>query len=60
MTDSLIQEKVTQAQAILNELGIDTWLLFARETSAVMDPMLPVIYGSDLTWQPVVSESTRA
>ena len=51
MTDSLIQEKVTQAQAILNELGIDTWLLFARETSAVMDPMLPVIYGSDLTWQ---------
>jgi Xaa-Pro dipeptidase len=46
----LIKEKVAQASLILNELNLDVWLTFVRESSMVPDPVLELILGTHVTW----------
>ena len=48
---SLIQEKLTQAAGILDELDIDCWLTFVRETTETGDPVLPLLLDQPVTWQ---------
>ena len=48
---SIVAEKLDQAVAILNELRIDCWLTFVRETGDAGDPALPLVLGRNLTWQ---------
>jgi Xaa-Pro aminopeptidase len=46
----LVHEKANQAQALLNETGLDCWLIFARETGVHPDPGVELVVCSDVTW----------
>ena len=46
----LIREKVRQASALLDELDLDCWLTFTRESKILGDPALPFLTTGDLTW----------
>ena len=50
MNTQIINEKLDQAVALLEEQGLDAWLTFARETSLTMDPCIDMVVGLDLTW----------
>ena len=46
-----MKKKLKQAIEILNELDIDLWLTFVRETTMSPDPALELISGLDFTWK---------
>lgn len=47
----LIKAKIEQAIDILNELDIDLWLIFCRESSMMADPALDLVVGHKVVWQ---------
>jgi Xaa-Pro aminopeptidase len=49
--NSLIAEKLAQAEAIVAQSGADVWLTFVRETDEGGDPVLPFLIDGGLTWQ---------
>jgi len=46
----MIQEKVDQPIAVLQEKGIDAWLIFARERHTMADPAMSMVVGAHCTW----------
>lgn len=46
----MIREKTEQAIAILDELDIDCWMTFTRESSSVHDPCIDIVVGGNVTW----------
>ena len=50
---SLVQSKLDQATQILDELEIDLWLTFTRESAMLPDPALELILNKNVTWRSV-------
>ena len=48
---TLTLEKVNQAIEIMREKNFDVWVIFVRETTAGGDPILPLLYDHEVTWQ---------
>jgi Xaa-Pro aminopeptidase len=46
----LIREKIEQVPKILDELGLDAWMLFSRESASVHDPSFDLVVGTNVTW----------
>lgn len=45
----MIKSKIEQAITILDELQIDMWIVFCRETDMVKDPSLDLVVGEDVS-----------
>lgn len=50
MKDELAIAKAEQACGILEELDVDLWLVFVRETDAMADPALRLVFRGSLVW----------
>lgn len=50
MTDQIVNEKLDQAVALLEEQGLDLWITYVQETTLTPDPCMDLIAGLDMTW----------
>lgn len=48
--DPMVAAKIDQVPGILQELGLDAWLIFVRESQGVHDPSLDLVVGTNVTW----------
>ena len=46
----IMNDKIQQACRLLEELNIDLWVIFVRETLMQADPTLALVVGFDATW----------
>lgn len=46
----MFDAKIRQAIAILEELQIDCWMTFVRESATVHDPCIDLVVGGNVTW----------
>lgn len=46
----MIAAKIKQAIGILDELDIDAWMIFSRESAGVHDPCIDLVVGGNVTW----------
>jgi Xaa-Pro aminopeptidase len=46
----MISAKIEQAKGILDELDIDAWMIFTRESAEVHDPCIDLVVGGNVTW----------
>ncbi len=46
----LYYQKAAQAEALLDEVGLDAWLIFVRESGIRPDPGIELVVGVDVTW----------
>jgi len=47
----MIREKIEQTYGILDEMNIDMWMIFARESAVISDPAIELVVGTECTWQ---------
>ena len=47
----ITSEKLAQAHAILEQLDLDAWMIFVRESSQAGEPALELVYQGSFTWQ---------
>jgi Xaa-Pro aminopeptidase len=47
----MIKAKIEQAVGILDELDIDVWMTFVRESASLHDPCIDLVVGANVTWQ---------
>jgi Xaa-Pro aminopeptidase len=50
-TVDIVKDKIGQATRLLDELNLDCWIIFVRETDMMADPTLPMVVGHSATWQ---------
>jgi Xaa-Pro aminopeptidase len=49
--ENIVREKLAQAVQILDEEGVDLWMLVGRESDTLGDPSLPLVVGTSVTWE---------
>jgi Xaa-Pro aminopeptidase len=47
----MVKAKIAQAVGVLNELDLDVWLTFVRESATLPDPAIELVVGQHCTWQ---------